>query len=103
MASAVKNKWASRISQLLEIPVDKGISPYMCETCKLRLMKLEKAVVDLAAFRDLAKHSRQEQMRAGPHKRTRVTSSDVGVSPDTARQRPRSKRRLSFTCKTYKV
>ena len=27
-ASAVKNKWASRIGQLLEIPVDKAITPY---------------------------------------------------------------------------
>ena len=37
-----------------------------------------------------------------PLKCTQVTSSDVGVSPDTARERPSSKlarKRLSFSCK----
>ena len=102
-ASAVKNKWASRIGQLLEIPVDKAITPYMCEMCKGRLINLEKAVADLAAFKDLAKHSREALVKVkGLLKRTRVTSGDVGVSPDTARQRPSSKvaRRRLFTCKS---
>ena len=53
-ASAVKNKWASRIGQLLETPLDKEITPYMCEMCKGRLINLEKAVADLAAFKDFS-------------------------------------------------
>ena len=61
-----------------------------------------KAVADLGSFRELAKHSREALSAIGPLKRTRVTGSDVGVSPDTAKERPSSKlarKRLTFTCK----
>ena len=103
-ANAVKNKWASRISDLLGVPLadTDRISPYMCDMCKTRLVSLEKAVTDLGSFRELVKHSREALSAIGPLKRTRVTGSDVGVSPDTAKERPSSKlarKRLTFTCK----
>ena len=52
----MKKQWVTRISKLLGVSVDEDISPYMCEICKTRLVTLEKAVIDLAAFKDLAKH-----------------------------------------------
>ena len=87
----------------LEIPVDHGISPYMCEMCKNRIVHLEAALVDLAAFKELCQESRKALMRvSGPTKRPKATSGDIGVSPDTAKQRPSSKRsrkKLEFPCK----
>ena len=80
--------------------VSDGISPYMCNMCQTRLVTLEKAVLDIKSFRNLAKHS--SEALSGPFKRTKVTNSDIGVSPDTARERPSSKRarkRLNFTSK----
>ena len=55
-------------------------------------MSLEKAAADLKAFKQLASCSISalERVRC-PLKRLKCTSSDVGVSPDTARERPRSK------------
>lgn len=103
-ANAVKNKWVSRISDLLGVHlVDTDrISPYMCDMCRTRLLSLEKALADLESFKQLAKRSTVALSTIGPLKRTRVTGSDVGVSPDTARDRPSSKmarKRLMFTCK----
>ena len=51
--------------------------------CQTRLVSLEKAVLDIKSFRDLAEHS--SEALSGPFKRTKVTNSDIGVSPDTAR------------------
>lgn len=45
---------------------------------------IEKAAVDLEAFRDVFKLA--ELQPRGPTKRTRVTSGTVRVSPDTARE-----------------
>ena len=67
---------------------------------------LEKAAADLQAFRELAQQSMSTHQSRGPLKRTRVTSSDAGVSPDMARERPRSKlarKKLVFSCKPIKV
>lgn len=89
-ATAIEKQWVPRIWKLLEVAVD-DISPYMCQMCKTRLITLEKAVTDLASFKALARNSRQALIRTtGPLKRTRVTASDVGVSPDTAKERPSS-------------
>lgn len=105
-SAAMKQQWVSRIEQLLEITVDPDISPYMCKMCKNRIIQLETAVLDLVAFQKLSELSRQALMRiSGPVKRTKETSGDIGVSPETARQRPSSKRsrkKLVFQCKCLK-
>ena len=63
-----------------------------------RLSLLEQAIDDCKAFRELTILSLNVQMK----KRTRVTSADIGVSPDTVRLRPSaqlSQKRLVFECK----
>lgn len=99
----LRNKWASRISTLLHVAVDENdrLSPHVCNMCTRRVEYLEKAAADLKAFKELARCS----LTAGqvnPLKRTRVTSGEVGVSPDTVRVRPSSKlsrKVLVFNCK----
>ena len=103
-AKGKSNKWASRISTLLAVSVneDDKISPHVCSMCKRRIVTLEKAATDLRAFKQLAQCTLAALKSRGPLKRTRVTSGDVGVSPDTARERPSSKlsrRQLVFQCK----
>ena len=93
-AAGSKHQWPSRIEDLLSVPVgaSDGLSSYICQKCKVWIMSLEKAAADLKAFKELASCSRftVERIR-GPLKRPKRTSSDIGVSPDTARQRPRPK------------
>ena len=101
-ATGIQQRWASRIESLLDVPVSNrdGLSGYICQKCKIRLVSLEKAAADLNAFKQLANCSRSALERVrGPLKRPKCTSSDTGVSPDTARDRPRSKlprKRLDF-------
>ena len=74
----------------------------MCCVCKNRLVTLEKAVLDIRSFSDLVKHSSESLSAICPFKRTKVTNSDLGVSPNTARDQPSSKRarkRLHFSSK----
>ena len=99
-----QNRCTFRISTLLKVAVDEDewISPYVCNNsmCTPRLENLEKANADLQAFRELAQCSLEAQ--TNPMKRTRVTSGEVGVSPDTARARPSSKlsrKKLTYECK----
>lgn len=76
-----------------------SVMPVLCSN---RITSLEKAQADLAAFKDMARCSLSILGPRGPLKRTKETSSAVGVSPDTSRQRPQSKqarKRLNFTCK----
>ena len=55
-------------------------------------MSLEKTPADMEAFKQLASCFRSSQERVqGPLKRPKFTSSDIRVSQDTARERPRSK------------
>ena len=79
-----------RIAGLLDLPLFEkdGLSEHICEKCKRRLERLEKAVEELADFRREAKTSLQK----GSLKRTKETSSCAGVSPDTAKTRPPNKR-----------
>ena len=97
-----QHQWPSRIENLLSVPVSDcdGLSSYICQKCKVRIVSLEKAAADLKAFKELASCSRSALERVrGPLKRPKCTSSDIGVSPDTARKRPRSKlsrKRLEF-------
>ena len=105
-AVGMQNNWVSRITALLDVVVsrDDGLSLYICIKCKLRIVSLEKSLADLEAFKHLVRCSGcvLERVR-GPLKRTKVTSSDVGVSPDILKERPCSKlsrKRLSFESKS---
>ena len=95
-----KQKWGERITSLLQVPVCKNdsLSPHLCSLCKNRILALERAASDLIAFKALAKAS----YARGPLKRTEETSGDVGVSPNTLRERPPTKlaKRLNFQSKT---
>ena len=72
---------------------------YICNKCTARIVTLEKAFIDLSDF----KKSARACMEQGHHslKRTKATTGEVGMSPNTFRERPRSKvaRRLRFTSK----
>ena len=99
--SGIRQKWASRICALLEVPVDiqDGLPEHICDNCRNRVVSLEKAAADLAAFKHLARSSYDNR---GVLKRTKNTSDEVGVSPDTVRERPRPKaarKRLHFGSK----
>ena len=92
--TGIQQRWASRVEDLLGVPVSNndGLPVYMCYKCKYRLVSLEKAAADLREFKQLASCSRSALERVrGPLKRTKSTSSATGVSPDTARERPKSK------------
>ena len=93
--------WGRRINTLLDISVsqDDELPAYICNKCTARIVTLEKAFIDLSDF----KKSARACMEQGHHslKRTKATTGEVGMSPNTLRERPRSKvaRRLRFTSK----
>ena len=98
-------EWTSKIGHILDLHIaaDDGLSQYMCQKYKLRLLSLERSLEDLSNFKQLARSLQSAatlQEIRGPLKRTKNTaSSDIGLSPDTQRQRPPSKlsrKRLSF-------
>jgi hypothetical protein len=98
-STATERRWTHRISDLLEISVQKDdkLSPYICNSCKLKIVHFEKALTDLAAFKNMALSS--SDRATGPQKRTQNTSGGVGVSPNTCKERPPSKcarKRLAF-------
>ena len=69
---------------------------YICEKCKLRIVFHENAAADLKEFKETARCSRSALDRArGPLKRPKSTSSHLGVSPDTARERLRNIKSLT--------
>ena len=96
---SVERGWAARITALLEVPISQqdNLPPYVCNKCTSRVSALEKATVDLAAFKKSVRTVMQEAHQS--LKRTKETTGSFGVSPDTLRCRPRSKmaRRLDFT------
>ena len=93
--------WGRRINTLLDISVsqDDELPAYICNKYTPRIVTLEKAFIDLSDF----KKSARACMEQGHHslKRTKATTGEVGMSPNTLRERPRSKvaRRLRFTSK----
>jgi hypothetical protein len=99
--SSIHNKWPSRIQDLLEVSVstDDGLPQHICSICKKHLEVLEQAALDLVDFQRKARDA-SASLSKRPPKRTKETSGSVGVSPDTARARPRTKklsiRRLKF-------
>lgn len=89
MVTGIQQRLASRIEALLSVEVrsDDGLPGYICIKCKARTVTLEKAAADLREFKQLASCSKSALERVrGPLKRTKCTSSDIGVSPDTARE-----------------
>ena len=103
----LQQQWSLRIHNLLSVTVvsNDGLPSYICQKCKLRIVTLEKAAADLKEFKELASCSKSalERVRC-PLKRPKCTSSEFGVSPDTARERPRSKisrKRLDFNSKLF--
>ena len=97
-SSGVKGRLAARISTLLDVPEPTPgdlFSSHICEKCRSKITFLEKTVAELARFKDMARSSLENRGK----KRVKETSGKVGVTPDTARQRPPSKlsrKRLSF-------
>ena len=74
-------------SDVPEPVLDDHFSSHICESCRSRVVSLEKAVADLAKFKLLAGSS----LEIRTLKRTKDTSGEVGVSPNTVHQRPRAK------------
>lgn len=93
----MRDRWGERISQLLDLEnprPDDQLPPVICDVCRNKVRYLEKALLQLDAFKQLAKSCLTITRSL---KRTKETSGMLGVSPDTCRQRPRqARRRLSF-------
>ena len=90
--------WPCRISELLLVRVasEDGLPPQMCRKCCRRIEAHEKSQSDLSNFRKQVRESYQApQPVRGPLKRTKVTSSDVDVTPQTAKARPPAKKHSS--------
>ena len=68
---------------------DDELPAYICNKCIARIVTLEKAFIDLCDF----KKSAGACMEQGHHslKCTKAMTGEVGVSPNTLRERPRSK------------
>ena len=97
---AIKVKLVDRITSLLDVGIaeDDGLPPYVCDKCRTRVVSLEKSLNDLVSFKEMARCSRSAFLHVrAPLKRGKATSTDVGVSPDTVKERPRAKKRLIFT------
>ena len=95
--SAVSQNLAGRISELLDVCIDRDddLPGHICKKCKRRFDGLEKAGTDLENFRVQARESRKSLLSEGSLKRRKESSGNIGVSPDTLRERPSSKRHLS--------
>ena len=82
-AIGLKNKWASRISALLEVAVDEDqvLTSHVCTKCTLGLVALENTCLQTAGFELL-------DCTELKLKRPQVTGGEVGVLSDTVRARP---------------
>ena len=92
--TATRQSLYSRISDLLDVPisVNDGYPEHIIrKKCIRRLERLEKAAEDLENFGSQVTPSYVHVARRGELKRTKETSSSVGVSPDTAKNRPQTK------------
>ena len=104
--TGLQHAWASRINRILgiEVAIADGLSKQICRACKTRLEAFERAEEDWAAFTEMANKSYKSYRTlvpsSRPVKRTKVSSGDVWVSPDTATARQPAKklssRRLDF-------
>ena len=94
---AVRQNLPGRITDLLDVPIaaKDGLPQHICHKCKRKLERLEKAAEELEDFRTQA--SSNHTILASTRrelKRTKETSTSVGMSPDTAKSRPASKKPL---------
>ena len=89
----MRMKWANRLEELLRVPVSASDSfpPYICRACRGKVETVEKK---LSSLRYMA-HASYEKLSGDAvanRKRTKHTSSAVGISPSTAKARPPAKR-----------
>lgn len=56
---SLQQRWVSRITTLLDVPVhkDDNLPPHVCSKCLTRVVALERASIDLADFKRSAKSS----------------------------------------------
>ena len=96
--TAASQNLATRISLLLETTVaaDDSLPYHLSKPCK-RFDSLKKAVENLQMFRNMASESRHTLLGSTSVKRTKDSSGSIGISPDTMRARPASKRHLPET------
>ena len=98
---SMQRGWASRITALLDIPLSQNdhLPQHVYSRCMTRFVSLEKSSIDLSAFKRAAMSGFEHAQMS--LKRTKETASQMGASPDTIRERPRSKvaRRLPFSSK----
>ena len=101
--SGDRERLPTRIVDLARVPVrhGDGLPTTICQPCKRRLVTLEKAVVGLSEFRKQCQDTYQtmvlssgtasihsnETLQSESLKRPKESSSNIGVSPDTARCR----------------
>jgi len=95
--TAVHQNLPGRITDLLDVPIaaEDGLPQHICNICKRKLGRLEKAAEELEDFRTQASSNHTILASTRPElKRTKETSASVGVSPDTAKGKPASKKPL---------
>ena len=104
---ASQERLAPRISALLDITLndDEGLPNLLCAKCKRRVESLETAMMDLTKFKkEVSSCAATFLASRRDGKRIKSTSSDFGVSPDTAKARPPAKKmshkRLDFGSST---
>ena len=95
--TAVRQNLPGRITDLLDVPIaaKDSLPQHICNKCKRKLERLEKAAKELEDFRTQA--SSNHTILASTRrelKHTKETSASVGMSPDTAKSRPASKKPL---------
>ena len=86
--TVVRQNLPGRITDLLDVPIaaKDGLPQHICNKCKRKLERLEKAAEELEDFRTQA--SSNHTILASTRrelKRIKETSASVGVSPDTAK------------------
>ena len=92
--TAVQQRLPDRIMDLLDVPVTQadGLPGHICRKCKRKLERLEKAE-ELESFRSDAKNTYSTfALKRNELKRTKETSSSIGVSPNTLKSRPPAKK-----------
>ena len=87
-AGGLKLWWASRITDLLQVQVvpDDGHSQYACNKCTRRIESLERAVLDLDAFRKQVGKSYHSLTPSETHSKRTKHASGNAITPETAPQ-----------------
>ena len=89
----LQQNWPSRLRELLLVSVsrDDGLPSYICRSCVGKVETLERKLTTLRqqAHQSILKFQATAQVS---RKRPKDTSSEVGVSPATAKARPPAKR-----------